>query len=292
MIWLGAKKIAASMSGDVTGRNSVNVPGPGHSPADRSLTITLDPKAPAGFVVYSHSGDDPILCRDYVRERLGLARWQPNTKRIPLMVTTVGPKDDKQRLRQVAMRIWKEAVDPRDTLVEYYLREHRGLSLPTEICGSVLRFHPNLYYTTDKRLPGMVALFRDMENNEPRAIHRTWLDPQSGDKIGRKALGSSKGAAIKFDSATEFLTIGEGIESVMSARALGYYPAWALGSSGPIGTFPVLKVSELCLLEENDATSRRGVKACAERYLQAKRPVTIVSSNVGSDLNDAWRAAR
>lgn len=292
MIWLDVRKIVASMGGNVVGRNSVNVPGPGHSPADRSLTITLNSRAPAGFVVYSHSGDDPIVCRDYVRERLGLPRWQPNTTRIPLIATTVGPKDDNQRLRQVAMRIWQEAVDPRDTAVEYYLREHRGLSLPIEICGSVLRFHPNLYYSANKRLPGMVALFRDIAGDQPRAIHRTWLDPQSGDKIGRKTLGSSKGAAIKFDSATEFLTIGEGIESVMSARALGYSPAWALGSSGPIGTFPLLKVSELTVLEENDTASRRDVKACAERYLQAKRPVTIVSSDVGSDLNDAWRAVR
>jgi hypothetical protein len=29
-------------------------------------------------VVNSFSGDDPLRCRDYVRERLGLPPWQPN----------------------------------------------------------------------------------------------------------------------------------------------------------------------------------------------------------------------
>jgi hypothetical protein len=33
--------------------------------------------APDGFVVFSHAGDDPIKCRDYVRERCGEPAWQP-----------------------------------------------------------------------------------------------------------------------------------------------------------------------------------------------------------------------
>jgi hypothetical protein len=60
------------------GARSLNVPGPGHSEADRSLSIKLDPAKPDGFAVYSFAGDDPIQCRDYVRERLGMPKWQPN----------------------------------------------------------------------------------------------------------------------------------------------------------------------------------------------------------------------
>ena len=53
-------------------------PGPGHSPKDRSLSVKIDTDAPDGFVVHSFSGDDPIVCRDYVRERLGLPAFKPN----------------------------------------------------------------------------------------------------------------------------------------------------------------------------------------------------------------------
>jgi hypothetical protein len=60
-----------------------------------------------------------------------------------------------------------------------------------------------------------------------------------------------------------------------------------------VGKFPVLKrLSELTILEENDPTSRRDVKVCTKRYLDARRPVNIVTSNVGNDFNDAWRAMK
>ncbi|MCC8956186.1 DNA primase [Bradyrhizobium sp. Pear77] len=40
------------------------------------MVITIDPSAPDGFLVYSHANDDPLNCKDYVREQLGMASWQ------------------------------------------------------------------------------------------------------------------------------------------------------------------------------------------------------------------------
>ena len=53
-------------------------PGPGHSAADESLSIKLDPNAPDGFVAHSFADDDPIVCRDYIREKCSQAPWKPN----------------------------------------------------------------------------------------------------------------------------------------------------------------------------------------------------------------------
>ena len=73
----------------------------------------------------------------------------------------------------------------------------------------------------------------------------------------------------------------------------GLGPAWALGSSGAVRTFPVIKAAkELTILEENDPTSQRDVKVCARRYLAAGKPVNIITPNIGIDFNDAWRAAQ
>jgi RecA-family ATPase len=69
--------IARLLGGEVGG-GQVRVPGPGHSATDRSLSIKLDDAAPDGFVVHSFSHDDPIICRDHVRERLGLPAFKPN----------------------------------------------------------------------------------------------------------------------------------------------------------------------------------------------------------------------
>ena len=72
--------IAHRLRGEVAG-DQVLAPGPGHSPKDRSLSVKLESAVPDGFVVFSHAGDDPIQCRDYVREALGLPKWAPNSSR-------------------------------------------------------------------------------------------------------------------------------------------------------------------------------------------------------------------
>jgi hypothetical protein len=72
--------MARDLGGEVVGQaadKQVRAPGPGHSTADRSLSVKLDPTAPDGFVVHSFAGDDPIACKDYVRQQLGLKPFEP-----------------------------------------------------------------------------------------------------------------------------------------------------------------------------------------------------------------------
>ena len=72
-------EIARALGGNVSS-GQVLAPGPGHSPGDHSLSIKLDASAPEGFLVHSFSADDPIRCKDYVRERLGLPPWNGSAK--------------------------------------------------------------------------------------------------------------------------------------------------------------------------------------------------------------------
>ncbi|TNC74373.1 hypothetical protein FHG71_02930 [Rubellimicrobium roseum] len=74
---LSLRNLAAALDGDVTGPESINAPGPGHSPKDRSLSVKLAPDNPDGFVVHSHAGDDWQKCRDHVLQCLGRAPWTP-----------------------------------------------------------------------------------------------------------------------------------------------------------------------------------------------------------------------
>ena len=69
--------LANALGGEVN-RSQVLAPGPGHSPIDRSLSVKLDSDAPDGFVVHSFAGDDPLVCRDHVREKAGLEPFKPN----------------------------------------------------------------------------------------------------------------------------------------------------------------------------------------------------------------------
>jgi putative DNA primase/helicase len=288
--------IARILGGTVTGRDSANVPGPGHSPNDRSLSIKLSAGAPSGFIVHSHAGDDPIDCRDYVRSRLGLGPWQAGVGRSRGVVTSVAPDSDQERRKAFALQLWFESINPAGTIVEHYLRAHRGLELAGDLAGHVVRFHPRLRLDASNRKPGMVCLLRNITTDEPCGIHRTFLDTVTGEKIDRKMLGIAKSAAIKLDSPAAIagaLTIGEGFETSLAGRMANLGQVWALGSSGAVRAFPVLpNLTEVTILEENDPTSRRDVEVCARRYLDAGRPVNIVTPDVGKDLNDAWRAIK
>jgi hypothetical protein len=75
----GLRDAARLLRGEVS-NGQILCPGPGHSDDDHSLSVKLDPTAPEGFLVNSFAGDDVNACRDYVRTRLGLPEWKPNSQ--------------------------------------------------------------------------------------------------------------------------------------------------------------------------------------------------------------------
>jgi hypothetical protein len=307
---ISTRQIAAALGGQVAGSHTVLCPGPNHSRRDRSLAVRIDPRAPDGFVCFSHAGDDSRQCRDHVRAKLNLPAWQPGDeqrrKGVPqhhidkwdlaaiAAEADAGPRPwTEDELLRIAMArtIWDEAKDPRGTLGEAYLNYKRKLDLPDELAGDVLRFHPQCPWRNENtgktdRVPALIAPFRSIDDNTITAVHRTAL-LLDGTKLGRRMIGIVARTAIKLDPVGETLAIGEGVETCMAARQLGFKPAWALGSVGAISFFPVLEgVQRLLILGERGGVSARAVKFCGTRWHKAGRKVQIVMPEVGSDLND------
>ena len=79
---LDLRNLARALDGDIAG-DQVLAPGPNHTRKDRSLSVKPDMGAPDGFTVFSHAGDGWDACRDYVRDKLGMPRWQPGQGRRP-----------------------------------------------------------------------------------------------------------------------------------------------------------------------------------------------------------------
>ncbi len=310
-------RAAAALRGEVAGRDTVLCPGPCHSPKDRSLSVKFDPTAPDGFLTYSHAGDDWRLCRDHVRERLGLPRWEPGDEQRRIVPpqhidkwdsaateaeATEGPrawtKDEIIRIER-AQQIWNEGEDPRRTLSEQYLREHRKLDLPDDIADRVLRHHDRCPWKDEDtgkidRVSALIVAFRSIDDDEITAIHRIRLN-SDGTKFGRKMLGIVSRAAIKLDAlGGDTLAIGEGVESCMAARELGYGPAWALGSVGAISFFPLIDdIGQLLILGEAGEVSAKAIKVCGTRWHGAGRRVRVVMPDAPhSDLNDVLIAER
>ena len=75
-----------------------------------------------------------------------------------------------------ALAIWEDARSPIATPGELYLNR-RDLPMAAELAGPVLRFHDALHFD-GRRVPGLVALFRDVLTDEPTAIQRVFLQPE------------------------------------------------------------------------------------------------------------------
>ena len=174
-------EIARALKGQVQG-SQVLAPGPGHSPKDRSLSIRLSDASPDGFVVFSHAGDDFRTCRDYVADALGLSadRWRqtrgPDPAEVERRRVARERADEAERAavlrrQRQARAIWDAGRDPKNTVVEAYLRS-RCLDLPDEAAGDVLRYHPACAWGEDT-VPAMVAALRCVRTGEITGIHRT-----------------------------------------------------------------------------------------------------------------------
>jgi len=275
---------------------------PGHSRSDDSGAMRLDPTSDDGIRVKTFSlSDDPILVREYVRDRLGIVasgRRSSATPPSPRLAFTSGPDDAERKANAIA--IWREARDPRGTPVQVYLR-HRGLDLPEEAAGEVIRYHSECPFA-GQRTPAMVCLVRDVVTNEPNAIHRTALTQNSHKaKINGKdrlALGPIGRGAIKLtpdEDVTTCLGIGEGIESVLSLRNMtefGLSPVWSLISAGGVESFPIQSgIESLWLAFDHDETGIRAARSTAQRWRTAGAEAFLITPSAPrADLNDLFFA--
>jgi hypothetical protein len=233
------------------------------------------------------------VCRDYVRQRLGLPGFKTSKRSKPREPWPVGPDNEKSRI-ELAVRLWHEAVAICGTLAGQYLAGRRVES--GEDLGHALRFHPSCAFGKE-RFPAVVALIRNIKTDEPQGIQRTALETDGkqikrNGKTLRRTLGLMAGGAIKIDDdadVTYGLCIGEGLETTLSGRAYGYRPAWAVLSNTGIRDFPILSgIDALTIFLENDANraNAHAVEQCVARWQEVGRDVFRLRPDVGNDLND------
>jgi phage/plasmid primase-like uncharacterized protein len=190
---------------------------------------------------------------------------------------------------EFSLQLWADA----GPIAETYLHR-RGLHALSD--DNVLRFLTRCPFDGGRR-DRLLALYRDIITDEPKAIARTAIDA-SGNKIGRMSLGPVGGCAIKVDDDTDVeqgLVVGEGFESVLAGRQFGFRPAWALGSANAIKTFSVLAgIEALSILVDNDAPDNAGRRAgqtaaimCSARWTAAGIEVRrVVPRGIGVDMAD------
>jgi hypothetical protein len=238
---------------------------------------------------------DGVGHRDAVRTLVGDEHRPVMPPVKPVHDTTAD--DAKQTSRTLAL--WHDASPIWGTLAQDYLRG-RGLEPPPG--DDVLRFHSRCPFGPGITYACMLALYRDIKTNEPKAIQRTALDPD-GNKIGRLSLGPVGGGAIKLDAdenVEQGLHIGEGLETCLATRQIGLRPCWSVGSAGGIRAFPVLSgIDAITILVDHDQADRNNRRAgqeaaleCARRWHATGREVIrYTPKESGSDVADLLEAA-
>lgn len=304
---LSLPQLARALGGEVSGRQAL-CPGPGHSARDRSLAVRPSPDAPDGLVIHSHAGDDWRVCRDYVKQKLGLPRGPaPERPHARVKLAAETPADEPARRKRDTRRaidLWQAATPIAGTPAAVYL-VGRGIA-PEVIDGAsghALRFLvdcPRGSSERVERLPAMLALIVSAASGEPLGVHRTFIDPDGRGKIEhgtvRMVLGGVGGGVVKLSPDEEVgdglgLGIAEGVETALSVLTTGWRPVWATIMAGNVRAFPLLpNIRSLTVFADHDANGAGQAAAaeCLKRWRAAGREARAIMPAVqGHDWNDA-----
>lgn len=190
----------------------------------------------------------------------------------------------------------------------------RGCHLPA---AADLRWHPDFGYlrpNSNWRGPCMVALITSAMTAAPMSFHFTWINPATYEKAPLErprllAKGMSKmGGVIRLcDDAElgEWLMVGEGIETMLSAQVLTGMPqAWAAIDAGNLAQMPIPDwLRSIVVVADHDKLNprtgkRAGLQAASDLIERCIKTQTVHDVEViyppqeGWDANDMLQARR
>jgi hypothetical protein len=261
------------------------VPGPGHSPKDRSLKVWQDGDQ---ILVHSFAGDDWRDCRAH----LGLVGGgyagprTPNLRSRAPCATAVDRGGEAKAT--FARRIWSESRPAAGTPVENYLKS-RGLTIEPP---PTLRYHLGLKHgPTGLFLPAMVAAVARWPGRDVVAIHRTFLVADGRKKApvsqNKMMLGRYSGGAVRLAEHGAELVLAEGIETALSVLQATGKPAWAcLSTSGLKVVILPPEVTTITIAADGDAAGEKAALEAARRFYLEGREVKIARPPARMDWND------
>lgn len=211
-------------------------------------------------------------------------------------------KQRKSKSFDRAAQLWNKTIGNNDESAQRYGRQYlarRALQWDERLSATIrfcritkgeeeFKFF-NVHELRSETYFLVIGKFTTIIDDEMAGVHVTFLDPFAG-KITRRYLGLSTQAAIKFDGpgVPAHLYIGEGLETCLSVRQLGYGPVWALGGAAKVGKFPLLTgLDKLSILQERDHASARNCGKLRDKYFYARREVELLLPPRGyNDMND------
>jgi RecA-family ATPase len=236
---LDLRRIAAALGGEVS-KDQVLAPGPGHSAADRSLSVRLNAKAPDGFLVHSFASDDPIACKAYVREKCGLPAFKANGAR-----QHRSSSDVAKLMREAVLSQQQEA--PKGRLIA----THDYTDANGVLLYQVLKYEPKDY------------LQRRPDGNGG------WI----WDRQGRRVLFRLP-ELLKYPDATVFFTEGE--KDAERVATLGHCATTLASGTWTSECAQALAGRDVWILEDNDDKGRKRAQEAVEALNGTAKSIRVV----------------
>jgi putative DNA primase/helicase len=289
--------IARALHGDVyAGGRRANIPFPGHSRHDRSLSLLLDDNN--RVIINTFGGGDWKEAADYL---IGLGMID---RRRQLSGAGVARGDLRQNppinpwiRTAVARELWQRGRPVAGTLGEIYARSRgltRGLPGP-----SSLRFDretPLSAYNPAARAvrPALLAAILS-PTGKLTAIEITYLKPNGRRDdtlwLPRKQVGVvPPGSAVRLDEVGPRLLVGEGVFTCLSASQVFRFPAWALLTINNMRSWaPPAGVRDVLIAGDRGAPGEAAAARLAARLRSAGLRVEVAFPPNAADWNDELR---
>jgi RecA-family ATPase len=249
---LSLSEIALALGGTIS-NGSVLAPGPGHSEHDRSMSVRL---ANTGddIVVHSFANDDPLVCKDFARQKLGLPPWQPRG-------------GNGKVVRELSLGQITAILKVPDEPAKARKEPKRGML--------VTRYE---YTDRDGKLQYLVERFEN-----PKSFRQCrpdgdggWLYEDVFDGVTRVPYRWPELAADMAAYSDSPIFVTEGEKDCDNIRTLGLTATTCAGAIWPDEVATMFKGRDIFVLEDNDESGRAKSADVAGKMHQAGAQVRIV----------------
>ena len=199
-------------------------------------------------------------------------------------------REEANRRSLQAQKLWSEIWPIAGTVAEQYLRQRAiTCKLP-----DTLRYHPECWYPSAKRLPAMLAV---VEGAADFALHRTFLMPDGSGKAKvdppKAMFWQVSGGAVRLAKASGPLVVAEGVETALSLCCgilNGPAAVWAaLSTAGLVSLNLPPKADKLVIAADNDKAGHSAAYALATKASRIGWEVTLSPPESDADWNIVLR---
>jgi len=234
---MSLRSIVQALGGELyDGGRRANIPAPGHSAADRSVSLLLRDDR---VVVHTFGDGDWKGVLDHLREHqlIDAANAPLGGPGLPIGLRPGREVVPPRERLEAALRLWDGARSIERTVSAQHCRL-RGITrrLPgPEALRHCADTPVSIYRQGRQRRPALLAGIQDADGRYT-AVEITYLAPNGQRaldlRLPRKTVGAAPGGcAVRLDPAAEEMLVGEGVFTTLSASAWFGLPGWALLST-------------------------------------------------------------